>query len=98
MFLTILIAFFSIFALLIIHEFSHFIVAKRFGIEVKEFGVGLPPRLFGKKIGKTVYSLNLLPFGAFVKIPGLEGGGEDNKENYQKFYQPRDLFHQNKYN
>ena len=67
MFITILIAFFSIIALLIIHEFGHFIMAKRFGIEVKEFGVGLPPRLFGKKIGGTVYSLNLLPFGAFVK-------------------------------
>ncbi|MDP1538840.1 MAG: M50 family metallopeptidase, partial [bacterium] len=98
--ITILIAFFSIIALLIIHEFGHFIVAKRFGIEVKEFGVGLPPRLFGKKIGKTIYSLNLLPFGAFVKIPSVEGdeaeGEEDkssssplaaarvNKENYQK--------------
>ncbi|PIP24404.1 MAG: hypothetical protein COS25_02880 [Candidatus Nealsonbacteria bacterium CG02_land_8_20_14_3_00_37_10] len=82
--ITILIAFFSIIALLIIHEFGHFIVAKRFGIEVKEFGVGLPPRLFGKKIGKTIYSLNLLPFGAFVKIPSVEGGGEEDKENYQK--------------
>jgi len=82
--ITILIAFFSIIALLIIHEFGHFIVAKRFGIEVKEFGVGLPPRLFGKKIGKTIYSLNLLPFGAFVKIPSVEGRGEEDKENYQK--------------
>jgi len=85
MVLTIIIAFFSIIALLIIHEFGHFIMAKRFGIEVKEFGVGLPPRLFGKKIGGTVYSLNLLPFGAFVKIPSIEGGDEkNNKENYQK--------------
>ena len=77
MFLTILIAFFSIIALFIIHEFGHFIVAKRFGIEVEEFGVGLPPRLFGKKIGGTLYSLNLLPFGAFVKIPSVEGGEGD---------------------
>lgn len=80
---TILIAFFSIIALLVIHEFGHFITAKKFGIEVKEFGVGLPPRLFGKKIGKTIYSLNLLPFGAFVKIPSMEGDEKDNKENYQ---------------
>ena len=84
MVLTIIIAFFSIIALLIIHEFGHFIMAKRFGIEVKEFGVGLPPRLFGKKIGGTVYSLNLLPFGAFVKIPSIEREDEkNNKENYQ---------------
>jgi regulator of sigma E protease len=60
-------------------------MAKRFGIEVKEFGLGFPPRLFGKKIGGTIYSLNLLPFGAFVKIPSIEGGDEkNNKENYQK--------------
>jgi len=85
MVLTIIIAFFSIITLLIIHEFGHFIMAKRFGIEVKEFGVGFPPRLFGKKIGGTVYSLNLLPFGAFVKIPSIEGEDEENnKENYQK--------------
>jgi len=82
---TILIAFFSIIALLVIHEFGHFIAAKRFGVEVEEFGVGLPPRLFGKKIGETVYSLNLLPFGAFVKIPSVEGGdNQAGKENYRK--------------
>lgn len=85
MIITILIAFFSIIALLVIHEFGHFIAAKRFGVEVEEFGVGLPPRLFGKKIGETVYSLNLLPFGAFVKIPSVEGGdSQADKENYQK--------------
>ncbi len=74
--ITILIAFFSIISLLVIHEFGHFIAAKRFGIEVEEFGVGLPPRLFGKKFGGTLYSLNLLPFGAFVKIPSLDGEKE----------------------
>lgn len=85
MIVTILIAFLSIIALLVIHEFGHFITAKRFGIKVEEFGVGLPPRLFGKKIGETLYSLNLLPFGAFVKIPSIEGGSnESDRENYQK--------------
>ncbi len=43
---------------------------------MEEFGIGLPPRLIGKKIGETLYSLNLLPFGAFVKIEGEEGGIE----------------------
>ncbi|MDP3995927.1 MAG: site-2 protease family protein [bacterium] len=79
MLITILIAFFSIIALLVIHEFGHFIAAKKFGIEVEEFGVGLPPRLFGKKFGGTLYSLNLLPFGAFVKIPGVDGEKENCK-------------------
>ncbi len=56
--------------LLIIHEFGHFILAKKFGVRVEEFGIGYPPRIFGKKIGETIYSVNLLPFGAFVKLPG----------------------------
>ena len=65
---VILIAFLSLIGLLVLHELSHFAAAKYFGIEVGEFGVGYPPRIFGKKIGETLYSLNLLPFGAFVKI------------------------------
>ncbi len=65
----ILIAFFSLIGLLILHEFSHFFVAKKCGVVVEEFGVGYPPKIWGKKIRGTVYSLNLLPFGAFVKIP-----------------------------
>jgi len=72
MLLTILIAFFSLIGLIIIHEFGHFILAKRFGVWVEEFGIGYPPRIFGKKIGETLYSFNLLPFGAFVKIHGEE--------------------------
>jgi len=77
MILTIFIAFFSLIGLIVLHEFGHFILAKKFGIKVEEFGVGFPPRLFGKKLGETIYSLNLLPFGAFVKIHGEEGGIED---------------------
>lgn len=56
--------------LVLVHEFGHFIVAKKSGVRVDEFGLGFPPRIFGKKIGETVYSLNLLPFGGFVKIFG----------------------------
>ena len=62
---------------MIIHEFGHFIIAKKFGVKVDEFGIGYPPRLFGKKIGETIYSVNLLPLGAFVKIYGEEGGVDD---------------------
>lgn len=56
--------------LIIIHEFGHFIVAKRNGVWVEEFGIGLPPRVFGKKIGDTIYSVNWLPFGGFVRLHG----------------------------
>ncbi|PIZ87109.1 MAG: RIP metalloprotease RseP [Candidatus Nealsonbacteria bacterium CG_4_10_14_0_2_um_filter_40_15] len=73
MFISIVIAIVSVVGLLTLHEFGHFIIAKRIGMKVEEFGVGYPPRLFGKKYGETLYSLNLLPFGAFVKIPDVEG-------------------------
>ncbi len=72
MLLTIIIAFLSLIGLIIIHELGHFLMAKKFGIKVEEFGLGYPPRLFGKKIGETIYSLNLIPFGGFVKIYGQE--------------------------
>lgn len=76
MILTIIIVFFSLIGLMVLHEFGHFVIAKKCGVKVEEFGMGYPPRIFGKKIGQTLYSLNLLPFGAFVKIQGEEGGIE----------------------
>src|SRR3989338_9811767 len=62
--------------LVLIHEFGHFIVAKRQGIFVEEFGLGIPPKLFGIKIGETLYTINLLPFGGFVKLLGEESHEE----------------------
>ena len=79
MLITLLIAFFSLIALMIIHEFGHFIIAKKFGVKVEEFGIGYPPRIFGKQFGDTFYSVNVVPFGAFVKIHGEEGGIDDMK-------------------
>jgi regulator of sigma E protease len=75
--LILVVAFLSLIALMIVHEFGHFIIAKKFGVRVDEFGIGYPPRLFGKKIGETIYSINLLPLGAFVRIYGEEGGVDD---------------------
>ena len=75
--LNIIIILITLVVLLALHEMGHFLLAKKFGVRVEEFGIGYPPRLFGKKIGETIYSLNLLPFGAFVRILG-EG------ENIQK--------------
>ena len=56
--------------LLLIHEAGHFFVAKASGITVLEFGMGFPPRLWGIRRGGTVYSVNALPFGAFVRMLG----------------------------
>ena len=59
--------------LVFVHEFAHFLAAKRAGVEVEEFGFGLPPRLFGRKFKGTLYSLNLLPVGGFVRLKGESG-------------------------
>lgn len=68
-----IIVFIAILALLVlVHEFGHFIAAKKQGVKVEEFGFGLPPRLFGVKIGETLYSINLIPLGGFVKLFGEE--------------------------
>ena len=58
-------------ALIIVHELGHFLVAKRFGIRVDEFGLGFPPRISKLFTWKdTPFTLNWLPFGGFVKIFG----------------------------
>lgn len=66
--LNIIIIFFTIGILMALHELGHFLLAKLFKIRVDEFGIGYPPRLVGKKFGETIYSLNAVPFGAFVRI------------------------------
>lgn len=66
-------AFFIILSILIlIHELGHFIAAKKNNVYVEEFGFGLPPRILSIRFGETLYSLNLLPFGGFVKLLGEE--------------------------
>src|SRR5689334_15935972 len=60
-------------AMMFVHEFGHFITARLSGITVQEFGFGLPPRLWGHKAkNDVIYSINWIPFGAFVKMLGEE--------------------------
>lgn len=56
--------------LVFVHELGHFLVAKWTGMRVDEFAIGFPPKIFSKKVGETVYSINLIPLGGFVKIYG----------------------------
>jgi regulator of sigma E protease len=70
----------AIAALIIIHEFGHFIASRLVGIEVEEFGLGFPPRMATLfELGGTKYTLNWLPLGGFVRPkgendPSVEGG------------------------
>ncbi len=59
--------------LIFVHELGHFLVAKKAGMRVDEFGFGFPPRIFGFKYRGTTYTLNLIPFGGFVRIFGEDG-------------------------
>ncbi|MCL4560797.1 MAG: M50 family metallopeptidase [Chloroflexi bacterium] len=71
-FLITLVEFFVVLGLLLFfHEFGHFIVSRLLKVEVEEFGFGFPPRLVKLfRIGKTDFTLNLIPFGAFVRPKG----------------------------
>ena len=60
--------------LVILHELGHFFFAKKFGVKVEEFGIGIPwtPKILSKKVGETTYSLYPLLIGAFVRLEGEE--------------------------
>ena len=68
--------------LIFAHELGHFLAAKKAGVRVDEFGFGFPPRLFSLKKGETVYSINLIPFGGFVKIYGEQGEGKNEQNSF----------------
>jgi len=74
--MSILIFFLVLFVLILVHEWGHFIVAKKTGMRVDEFGIGFPPKLFGIKKGETEYTFNALPIGGFVRIHGENGANE----------------------
>lgn len=80
--------------LVLIHEFGHFLAAKKFGIKVLEFGFGLPPRVFGKKFGETLYSLNWLPFGGFVRLLGEDEPSppEDQLSEKSRYFSDRPVW------
>lgn len=68
--------------LLLVHELGHFVVARLVGIRVEEFGFGLPPRLWGVKRGEMIYSINLIPLGAFVRMTGENGENGNDPHSF----------------
>lgn len=78
-----IIVFFLILGLLVfVHELGHFVAARKNGVAVHEFGFGFPPKMFGIKRGETIYSINWIPLGGFVKIKGENG---ENREDADSF-------------
>jgi regulator of sigma E protease len=79
-------AFFVVFSTVVfVHEMGHFSVAKLFGLRVFEFGMGFGPKLFGKKRNGTSYTVNLIPFGGYVKIAGMEEEDDENVPEDESF-------------
>lgn len=81
--LGIIIAIIAFGAIVTVHEFGHFFVAKRFGIKVNEFSIGMGPLLFKWGKGETQYSLRALPIGGFCAMEGEETAS-DNERAYNK--------------
>ncbi|MBI5913252.1 RIP metalloprotease RseP [Candidatus Azambacteria bacterium] len=78
-----IVLFIGILALLIVaHEWGHFIVARKSGIRVDEFGFGFPPKVLSVKKGQTEYSFNLIPLGGFVKIHGEDGEAQGEPDSF----------------
>ncbi len=86
--------------LVFVHEFGHFMVARKNGVKAEEFGFGFPPRVWGiyknqddkwqqvrgkkevKNAKSTIYSINAIPLGGFVKIKGEGGQNKEDKDSF----------------
>src|SRR5512133_1185757 len=75
--------------IIFVHELGHFIAAKASCMRVDEIGFGFPPRIFGRKLGGTIYSLNWIPLGGFVKIKGENGEGAWESDSFGGKSMPR---------
>ena len=81
MILKIIVALLVFMVVVVVHEFGHFIFAKRAKIKVNEFAVGMGPKIIGKQKGDTLYSIRALPLGGFCAMEGEdESEGENDEE------------------
>jgi regulator of sigma E protease len=86
--ITIVAFLFVLSLLVLVHELGHYTIAKLGGIGVERFSLGLPPRLFGVKIGETDYCISSIPFGGYVKLTGQEDFGDVEDADVE--YDPKD--------
>lgn len=70
--------------LVLVHELGHYLAARVIGVHVEEFGLGLPPKIAGKKIGSTEYTINILPIGGFVRLAGEDDDTESVPSDVKK--------------
>ena len=79
----------SLTIIVLLHELGHFLAGKFFKVKVEEFGIGFPPRIIRIKHKETIYSINAIPLGGFVKFSGEENPNDPNslesKPAYQRF-------------
>ncbi len=73
-----------------IHEFGHLIAAKKSGVKVNEFALGMGPKIYSKQKGETLYSLRLLPIGGFCAMEG-EDDESDHERSFGKASYPRKI-------
>lgn len=71
------------FVLVLVHEFGHFIFAKRSGILVREFSIGMGPKLIATRRNHTTYTLRLLPLGGYVRMAGWQDEDDEIKPGTQ---------------
>jgi regulator of sigma E protease len=90
--ITVFLFFFVLGTLVLVHELGHFITARLAGIRVLEFGIGFPPRAKVLRAkGETLYTLNWLPIGGFVKLEGEDGDATDDPRSFAHARLPKKL-------
>ncbi len=82
MLLTIITFIIVLSVIVFVHELGHFLTARKLGVKVEEFGFGFPPRIWGYKKGETIYSINWIPIGGFVKIKGEDGTDRGETDSF----------------
>ncbi|MDI6895058.1 MAG: RIP metalloprotease RseP [Bacillota bacterium] len=82
--MTILVTVLVLGLLVVVHEAGHFLAARRAGIKVHEFTIGFGPALYRRRVGETYYALRVIPWGAGVRIAGMEAGEADDPEGFSR--------------
>lgn len=83
-----------LFVLIMAHELGHFVTAKWAKMKVEEFAIGFPPRIFSWRKKETIFSLNLLPIGGYVKILGENGDEEVSESDKARSFSSRPRYQQ----